>query len=84
MLAVPACAGHVLQEQTHTGLLDSEVASIPAGPEEENTRATGMVFPVNTSVLQCRCYGGGGALCLRACGCKSVFHNRGVARFQLT
>lgn len=67
MLAVRACAGHVLQEQTHTGLLDSEVASIPAGPEEENTRATGMVFPVNTSVLQCRCYEGGRALCLRVC-----------------
>ena len=68
MLAVRACTGHVLHEQTHTGLLDSEVASIPAGPEQENTRATGMVFPVNTLVLQCRCHAGGRA----AQGCVSA------------
>ena len=82
MLAVRACTGHVLHEQTHTGLLDSEVASIPAGPWGENTRATGMVFPVNTLVLQCRCWAEqlGVVLCL--CPGARVFHGGGVACFQ--
>lgn len=56
MLPLRACTGHVLHEQTHTGMLDGEMASIPAGSEQANTRAIGMVFPVNTLVLQCRCH----------------------------
>lgn len=69
MQAMRACTGHVLQEQTHTGLLHSEVASIPAGPLEKNTRATGMVFAVNTVVLQCRCEGGGLVARVLVCVC---------------
>lgn len=67
--AMRACTGHVLQEQTHTGLLHSEVASIPAGPLEKNTRAMGMVFAVNTVVLQCRCEGGGRVARVLVCVC---------------
>lgn len=73
MQAMRACTGHVLQEQTHTGLLHSEVASIPAGPLEKNTRATGMVFAVNTVVLQCRCEGGGCVARARARACVCVW-----------
>lgn len=40
MQATRACPGHVLQEQTHTGLLHGEVASIPrralGGKHESN------------------------------------------------
>lgn len=39
-------------------MLDSKMASIPTGPEQANTGETRMVFPVNTSVLECRCHAG--------------------------
>lgn len=81
MQAMRACMGHVLQEQTHTGLLRSEVASIPAGPLEKNTGATGMVFAVNTVVLQCRCEGGGRVA--RACVCVCVFPETPIIVFLL-
>lgn len=73
MLVVRACTGHVLHEQTHAGMLDSEMASVPAGPEQANTRATRMVFPVNTSVLQCRCHTGGRAAKSFVCVCVCVW-----------
>lgn len=83
MLPVRACTGHVLHEQTHTGLLDSEVASIPAGPEQANTRATGMVFPVNTLVLQCRCHEEGRATqgFVRVCACASASRHMTMCAF---
>lgn len=68
MQAARACTGHVLQEQTHTGLLHGEVASIPRRALGEKHKSNGHGVCCKHHGVTVQVQGGVGGIG-RVCAC---------------